>query len=88
MNRLLISYDLIAPGRYYEPLFDYIKSFPKFAKPLESLWLIKTSKNYETVRDKLIRLIDSNDKILVIDITGDAASWHNIPKSSWIRNSQ
>jgi len=88
MNRLLISYDLRAPGRNYEALIDYITNFPKWAKPLESVWVAKTNKSYDTVRDEMINLVDSNDKLLVVDITGCAAKWYNIPPENWIKNNQ
>src|SRR5688572_7520783 len=31
-----INYDLRKPGRNYQPLYDYIKSFSAYAKPLQS----------------------------------------------------
>ncbi len=88
MNKLLISYDLITPGKYYNPIIEYIKSFPRYAKPLESLWIVKTNRDCKSVRDDLSNLVDSNDKILVVDITGCAAAWYNIPKENWIKNNQ
>lgn len=88
MNRLLISYDLVTPGRDYNNVFQYLKSFPKWVKPLRSLWVIKTSKSCEKVRDELVNLVDRNDRILVVDITGCGAAWYNIAETNWIRNSQ
>lgn len=88
-NKLLVSYDLLAPGKDYEALYKYFKQSPGgWAKPLESLWIIKVSKNHETVRDELRRLIDSNDKLIVIDITGDAMAWYGLSTevSQWLRD--
>lgn len=88
MNTLLVSYDLKAPGKDYEKLWNHLKSYPDWAKPLESLWLIKTSKTPKQVKE-LIRdnYIDNNDKLFVVDVTGKSASWYNLPEkiSQWIK---
>ena len=88
MNRLLISYDLIAPGKDYEKLYEYLKGFPYWAKPLESLWVVKTSKEYDIVRDEIKDFIDANDKLIVVDITGDAMAWYGLSSevSQWLLN--
>ena len=87
MNRILISYDLVSPGRNYDDLYDYLTSFPKWARPLESVWVVKTKKSYSQVKTEIVNnYLDSNDKLLVVDITGSASSWHNIPDKDWIKN--
>ena len=65
-----INYDLCKPGRNYQPVHDYIKSFPDWARPLDSLWLVKTSRTAGTIRDELNRLVDANDEVAVFDVTG------------------
>ena len=89
MNTLLISYDLQAPVKNYEKLWDHLKSYSNWAKPLESLWLIKINNTAEQIRN-LIRdnYVDKNDKIFVVDVTGKAAAWNNLPEkvSTWIKN--
>jgi hypothetical protein len=68
-----INYDLRKPGRDYQPVYDYIKSFPKWARPLDSLWLVRTSKTAGTIRDEMGKLVDTNDEVAVFDVTG--VSW-------------
>jgi len=86
MRRLLISYDLIRPGQDYDDLIEHLESY-RHAKPLYSVWLIVTNKSVETIRNELKdKLLDKNDKVIVVDITGDAASWSNV--SDWIRNDE
>lgn len=87
MRTHLISYDLVAPGRNYETLYDFLKSFGTRAKPLESLYLVRTSLSAKEVRDKIKSYIDTNDKVLVIDVTGDASAWKGLPDSTgaWIK---
>ena len=88
MKKILISYDLLKPNKDYQKLHDYIKSFEKWAKPLESLWVVMTGKAYDKVRDELKQHVDENDKLLVVDITGDSAAWFNLPEkvTRWLRD--
>ena len=67
-----VNYDLRKPGRNYQPVYDYIKSQGAWARPLASLWLVRTAKSVSTIRDELKKLVDLNDEILIIDVTGDA----------------
>ncbi len=55
MNTLLISYDLLGPetAQDYKKIITYIKKAKFWAKPLESLWLIKTNKPASAVRNDL-----------------------------------
>lgn len=71
-NTIQINYDLRKPGRDYQPVYDYIKSFSAWARPLASLWLVRTSKSASTVRDELNKLVDTNDKVAVFNVTGVA----------------
>lgn len=74
MKTYLISYDLINKGIYdYEVLIDYIKTYSTWAKPLESTWLVKTTKTVSVVRDEIKNHVSNGDKILVVDVTG--ANW-------------
>jgi len=82
MNTLLISYDLLSPETRndYEVLIKYLKSFNFWAKPLLSLWLVKTDKSCDNVRDEIKLRIDSNDKVLIVDVTKRPWATHNISK--------
>ena len=75
MNRtFLISYDLGIPENSsdYEDIIEYIKSIGSWAKPLQSVWLVtSSSKTCKDIRGSLKELTDSNDKILVMDVTDD-----------------
>lgn len=88
MNTLMISYDLIAPGRGYEALRSFIESHSKWAKPVESLYLIKTHKSAKDLKTELLSYLDTNDKVIVIDVTGDGASWKGLSDkvSDWIHS--
>lgn len=86
MNTLLISYDLISPGRNYEPLRGFLESHSYWAKPVQSLYLVKSNKSAESLRNDLAPFLDINDKIIVVDVTKDAAAWKGLSDkvSNWI----
>jgi hypothetical protein len=88
MSTILISYDLRAPGRDYATLWDHLKAYGSWAKPLESVWLIQTDFTPAQVRDAAKIHVDQNDKILVVDITNKESAWINLPQdvSNWIKS--
>jgi hypothetical protein len=88
MNTYLISYDLRQPGKDYATLHNHLKSYDTWAKPLESVWLIKSGLSYTEIRNAVRLYIDTNDKILIVDVTGRSAAWNNLADnvSTWIKN--
>lgn len=89
MAILLVTYDLKAPGRNYEPVHTYLKQFT-YCKGLESVWLLDTTMTAAQVRDALHTLIDSNDKVFVTPIGRSWAStnygcgaWLNATERNW-----
>lgn len=72
----IVSYDLRLPETRldYQRLIQHIKSSYSFwAKPLKSVWLIRTEKGIAEVRDELRGFLDSNDQLVILDVTG--ADW-------------
>ena len=88
MNAYLISYDLLRPGKDYTRLHEHLKSYTYWAKPLESVWFLKSGLAVADLRNAIQAYMDSNDKILVVDVTGKAAAWDNLPDdvSTWMKN--
>lgn len=89
MANILIGYDLNKAGQDYTSLINAIKSLGSdWWHCLDSTWIIKTTLNAASVRDSLLKHIDSNDEILVVDITGMAAAWagFNTDCGSWLKN--
>lgn len=76
MSSKIIEYDLQKPGRDYDALYEAIKSYGTWAHVTESTWFIKTEDSCAQVRDKLKQVVDSNDRLFVATLTGEAA-WHN-----------
>ena len=81
----IIIYDLRAPGRNYNSLYEAIKSYGTWGKLTESAWAIVTTDDYVQIRNHLMRYIDSDDRIMVIK-SGQEAAWNNAKASSdWIK---
>lgn len=78
MKTYLISYDLIRPesSPEYTRLINLIKTSTFWAKPLESVWLVKTSLSSMEILKQLQAVTDANDKILVIGVDNDWASFN------------
>lgn len=76
MKTHLISYDLIGheTAESYKSLITAIKDCKNWAKPLESTWLVKTELSAVQIRDILRSYLDTNDKLLVVEVASDWAS--------------
>jgi len=73
MNYYLVSYDLIK-DKNYESLINAIKSIADgYCNPLRSVWIIGNLGTSKDVRDHLLKSIDSDDKLLVTKLSGEAA---------------
>ena len=76
MSSKIVEYDLRQPGRDYDALDNAIKGYGTWAHVTESTWFIKTDETCVQVRDKLMELMDNNDRLFVGELSGTAA-WHN-----------
>lgn len=89
MKKYLITYDLIKPetSADYAKLFANIKSHAGWAKPMKSVWLIKTNRPRAEVMRLLRSAADANDKFLVIEVTNDWIAF-NLPDTviAWMKN--
>ncbi len=77
MKSKLITYDLCAPGRNYELLYEKIKSYGPWVCITESAWLISSPYSCQDIKKDLLSVIDASDRIFVTEI-GDDAEWYNI----------
>lgn len=71
MAKHVISYDLMK-GKDYTRLINELRRLGA-CRVLLSLWLWKSDDSTVTLRDHLAKFIDSDDRIIVIAATGDAA---------------
>lgn len=89
MNTLLITYDLVALGRDYSRLWSFLELYDIWAKPVRSVYLIKTTQSAESFRNSVIDYVNRNGKIFVVDVTSRAAVWNHLSAkvNTWIKNS-
>lgn len=81
----IINYDL-NKVKDYESLIEAIKSYGIYAKILKSCWAVKSSKSAEDIANQLLRSMDSDDGIFVVESGGNAA-WSNVLCSSkWLKD--
>lgn len=81
----IIIYDLRAPGRNYNSLYDAIKSYGTWGKISESAWAIVARGDSASIRDYLLRFMDNNDRLMVIK-AGQEAAWKNaIANNDWLK---
>jgi hypothetical protein len=76
-----INYDLKAPNRNYESLYEEIKKSPQWWHFLESTWLIITEETPTQVWTRLAKQIDNNDFMLIIEVRENVQGW--LPKEAW-----
>lgn len=86
MTSMVIEYDLCTPGRNYDDLYATIKSYSQWAHLTESTWFIKTDESCAQVRDRLMSVMDSNDRLFVGELTGIAAWYNTICDSKYLLN--
>jgi hypothetical protein len=85
MSTHLIGYDLDKPGQDYTDLEKAIKELGTWWHCLDSTWIVKSDLTDTQILNKLKVQIDSNDKLLVVTLTGSAA-WINFEQacSDWL----
>jgi hypothetical protein len=73
MKTYLIGYDLKRPPQEYPGLMEAIKKFPLSWQHLASTWIVKTDGSAKQVRDQVKPHIDTADKLLVLELSGEGA---------------
>ncbi|MCE8042448.1 hypothetical protein HOP60_09810 [Halomonas daqingensis] len=84
MANYIVAYDLHTPGQDYKSLREAFEAYGYYYKPLRSTWLIKTTQSSEQIRNNLMRVLDSNDKLIVLKLSGEAA-WTNGFDNDWLQ---
>jgi hypothetical protein len=72
MAKYLISYDLDKPGQDYHRLIAELERLGAI-RVLYSEWVWQSTSTAMEIRDHLKSFIDSNDMLLVVALTGEAA---------------
>ena len=78
---LLISYDLTKPGQDYTGLYNEIKKADNWWHHLDSTWIINTKHPPEHWADRLLKHLDNNDSLLVVEICKNYQGF--LPERAW-----
>ena len=86
MKSYIVTYDLMKSGQNYECLTKKLKAYGTYCHLQQSVWLLRTDQSASQVRDNLATCLDSNDKLFVAKLSGEAA-WIGYPEtySNWIK---
>jgi hypothetical protein len=81
-----ISYDL-RKKRDYTSLYKRVLSYKTFYHALESSWIIVTDQTATQILDFLAQATDTDDRLLVARLQGEAA-WRDLGDelSQWLKN--
>ena len=71
-----INYDL-RKQRSYGQLYEKIKTYGTWCRPLKSCWIIVSEKTAVQIRDDLKQVMDNDDGLLVTRLNPEAA-WINL----------
>jgi hypothetical protein len=80
MGKYLVSYDLDKPGQDYPKIITEIERLGGI-RILYSEWIVRSNLTAVQLRDRLTAFIDSNDMLLVVALTGEAA-WTSLMVSN------
>lgn len=85
MKSYLVACELNRPGKSYPEVSRAFETFARIWHHLESVWIVKTDWTAREVRNHLKPHIDSSDKLLVVELTGEGAwSGFNDEAVSWL----
>ena len=87
MAMYCIGYELKNPGNTNATLIEEMETYETWWHCLESTWIIASPKTADQVRDHLQQYMGLNDKLVVVEIVGNAA-WVGFDKecSDWLTN--
>jgi hypothetical protein len=62
-----------------------METFSISMKPLQTVYLVRTSKTAGQIRDDLLSRVDTNDKVLVVQVTTADWATYNLPNTAkWL----
>ncbi len=84
MAKYMISYDLNSPTNNRKSVEDAIESLGTWCKYLTTTYLVNTSYSKSNVQDICTKHLDSNDKMIICEITGSVNGWLSQEQWNWI----
>jgi len=86
MTAYIVSYDLSQPGQNYEKVLQTIKSHSSWARLGGSAYIVISNESAVEIRDKILRELDTNDK-LYVGVVEAPAAWYGMGDevSDWLK---
>jgi hypothetical protein len=82
MDVYLITYDLKSVNKDYAELFSRIKELGEWQHPLDSVWLVRSVRNANSIYLSLREVMGEKDLAMVVKVElSDIQGW--LPKSFW-----
>ncbi len=83
----MITYDLNSKGQKYDEVIEAIKnaSTGVWCSFWKSSYLIKSNLTVQQVNDKIIAHLDSNDRLIVIEVKNNYLGWLTEEQWKYIR---
>ncbi len=76
MSNYLVAYDLDGPNETsasYRRLIERIEEYPSAKEVEKSVWVLKSDGDAEAIRNHLWELMDDDDRLLVVSLSGGGA---------------
>ena len=87
MATCIVAYDLLKAGQNYDCLCEKLNAYPTHWHMQQSVWVLETSQTAVQVRDNLAGCLDTNDKLFVAKLDGEAAwSGYSDKVADWIKS--
>lgn len=86
MSVYMVTYDLNTPGQDYTSLIKAIENYIH-CKALKSAYFIDSGESAVNIRDNLMKYIDSNDMLFVIEQTKYWGANRRSPATDWLQAS-
>ncbi len=83
MQTLLVTYDLSAPGRDYEALFEVLKRGSSWWHHLESVWIITGARTPDQLFDEIRPHLRAMDRVLIVQLHDRDPRQGWLPKQAW-----
>lgn len=87
MSAFIVTYDLHQQGQNYTCIINKLKAYPTHWHMQGSVWIVVTAQSAVEIRDNLKPCLDSNDKLFVGKLSGEAA-WLGYSQNitQWLKN--
>lgn len=80
MNTYWVNYDLNQSGQHYSELIEFLEAEDHgWAKPLKSSYFIESSMTASELLDAVMRRVDSNDQVVVVEVSGQSWAGYGMP---------